>query len=177
LLGISAQTTTGFSSLDIAGLDDSSKIVTIIAMFVGGGMGSTAGGVKVLRLLILLRLIHLLLRSTALPSHAVVNPRLGNKALQENDTQRALLLILLFVIVVIVSWMIFVFYGYPPLDALFEIVSATGTVGLTTGITGADLPAMLKALLCIDMLVGRVEIVALLIVLYPPTWFGKRAKI
>lgn len=177
LLGISAQTTTGFSSLDIAGLDDSSKIVTIIAMFVGGGMGSTAGGVKVLRLLILLRLIHLLIRSTALPSHAVVNPRLGNKALQKNDTQRALLLILLFVIVVIVSWLIFVFYGYPPLDALFEVVSATGTVGLTTGITGADLPTVLKALLCIDMLVGRVEIVALLIVLYPPTWFGKRAKI
>jgi trk system potassium uptake protein TrkH len=176
LLGISAQTTTGFSSLDIAGLDNSSKIVTIIAMFVGGGMGSSAGGVKVLRLLILLRLIHLLLRSTALPSHAVVNPRLGNKTLEADDVQRAMLLILLFIIVVMVSWLIFVFYGYPPLDALFEVVSATGTVGLTTGITGADLPAALKVLLSIDMLIGRVEIVALLILLYPPTWFGKRAK-
>jgi trk system potassium uptake protein TrkH len=78
--------------------------------------------------------------------------------------------------VILVSWLIFVFYGYPPLDALFEVVSATGTVGLSTGITDADLPAVLKALLCIDMLVGRVEIVALLIVLYPPTWFGKRAQ-
>ena len=177
LLGISAQTTTGFSSLDIAGLDNSSKIVTIIAMFIGGGMGSSAGGVKVLRLLILLRLIHLLLRSTALPSHAVARPRLGNKRLEADDLQRTLLLILLFVIVVTVSWLIFVLYGYPPLDALFEVVSATGTVGLSTGITGEGLPAALKVLLCIDMLVGRVEIVALLIVLYPPTWFGKRAKI
>jgi trk system potassium uptake protein TrkH len=72
--------------------------------------------------------------------------------------------------------LIFVFYGYQPLDALFEVVSATGTVGLSTGITAADLPAVLKTLLCVDMLIGRVEIVALLIVLYPPTWFGKRAQ-
>jgi trk system potassium uptake protein TrkH len=176
LLGISAQTTTGFSSLDIVSLDDSSKIVTILAMLVGGGMGSSAGGIKVLRLLILLRLIQLLIRSTALSSHAVVNARLGNKPLGADDMQRAMLLITLFVMVILVSWLIFVFYGYPPLDALFEIVSATATVGLTTGITDTDLPATLKALLCIDMLIGRVEIVALLIVLYPPTWFGKRAQ-
>jgi trk system potassium uptake protein TrkH len=176
LLGISAQTTTGFSSLDIASLDDSSKIVTIISMLIGGGMGSSAGGIKVLRLLILLRLIHLLIRSTALPSHAVVNARLGNKPLDADDMQRAMLLITLFVMVILASWLIFVFYGYPPLDALFEVVSATGTVGLSTGITDADLPAALKALLCFDMLIGRVEIVALLIVLYPATWFGKRAQ-
>ena len=132
LLGISAQTTTGFSSFDIANLDDSSKIVTTIAMLVGGGMGSTAGGFKVLRLLILLRLIHLLIRSTALPSHAVVNPRMGNRPLEADDMQRALLLVLLFVMVVLISWLIFVYYGYPPLDALFEVVSATGTVGLST---------------------------------------------
>ena len=78
--------------------------------------------------------------------------------------------------VVLISWLIFVYYGYPPLDALFEVVSATGTVGLSTGITDTDLPAVLKGLLCVDMMVGRVEIVALLIVLYPPTWFGKRAQ-
>ncbi len=177
LLGVSAQTTTGFSSVDVASIDDSSKIVTVIAMFVGGGMGSSAGGIKVLRLLILLRLIHLLIRSTALSSHAVASTRLGNRSLGAEDMQRAMLLITLFVMVILVSWLIFVFYGYPPLDALFEVVSATGTVGLSTGITDADLPLALKALLCVDMLIGRVEIVALLIVLYPPTWFGKRAQI
>lgn len=174
LLAISAQTTTGFSSLDMVTLDESSKFITIIAMLIGGGVGSTAGGIKVLRLLIVLRLIHLLIKRTAIPIHAVVSPMLGEKKLENNDIQYAMLLILLFCAVVLISWLIFLLYGYPPVDALFEVVSATGTVGLSTGITHTELPALLKTLLCLDMLLGRVEIVALLIVLYPPTWIGKR---
>lgn len=176
LLGISAQTTSGFSSFSIIALDDSAKMMTIFAMLVGGGIGSTAGGFKVLRLLILLRLIYLLILRTSMPSHAILKPRLGDRTLEGDDIQRAMLLIFLFAMVVVLSWFVFVAYGYPPLNALFEVVSATGTVGLSTGITHAELPAILKMLLCIDMLLGRVEIVALLIVLYPRTWIGKRTE-
>ena len=176
LLGISAQTGTGFSSINIVDIDDSSKIVTIIAMLVGGGMGSTTGGIKVLRLLILIRLIQLLMQRTSLPFHAVTKPKLAGKLLEGDEIQRVMLLILLFVIVVVVSWLVFVSYGYPPLNALFEVVSATSTAGLSTGIAHTDLPTELKILLCLDMLLGRVEIVALLVVLYPRTWFGKRAQ-
>jgi len=50
LLGISAQTTSGFSSLPISELDNSEKLVTIFSMIVGGGVASTAGGFKVLNL-------------------------------------------------------------------------------------------------------------------------------
>jgi trk system potassium uptake protein TrkH len=157
-------------------LDDSSKIITIMAMLIGGSVGSTAGGFKVLRLLIFLRLIQLLIRRTAVASHAVVTPTLGGRKLNNDDILKAMMLILLFAVVVLVSWLIFIVFDYPPLDALFEVVSATGTVGLSTGITRAELPTLLKALLCLDMLLGRVEIVALLIVLYPRTWFGKRAQ-
>jgi trk system potassium uptake protein TrkH len=76
--------------------------------------------------------------------------------------------------VVMLSWLVFLAYGYPPLDALFEVVSATATVGLSAGVTAPDLPAALKALLCVDMLAGRLEVMALLIIVYPPTWFGRR---
>ena len=102
--------------------------------------------------------------------------RRGDRPLENDDIQRAMLLILLFAAVVLISWLVFVSFGYPPLNALFEVASATGTVGLSTGITHTDLPSTLKAVLCIDMLLGRVEIVALLIVLYPRTWFGKRTE-
>jgi trk system potassium uptake protein TrkH len=57
---------------------------------------------------------------------------------------------------------------------LFEVVSATATVGLSTGITHHDLPIMLKSVLCIDMLLGRLEIIAFLVLLYPTTWLGLR---
>ena len=57
-----------------------------------------------------------------------------------------------------------------------EVVSATATVGLSTGIARPALEPLLKLVLCFDMLAGRVEIFALLVVLYPGTWFGKRAE-
>jgi trk system potassium uptake protein TrkH len=77
---------------------------------------------------------------------------------------------------VLASWLVFVGYGHAPLDALFEVVSATGTVGLSTGITAPDLAPELKAVLCLDMLLGRLEIIAVLVLLYPRTWFGHRTE-
>jgi trk system potassium uptake protein TrkH len=59
------------------------------------------------------------------------------------------------------------------LDALFEVVSAVGTVGLSTGITGPDLEVGLKLLLTLAMLLGRLEILALLVLLYPATWYKR----
>jgi len=175
LLGSSAQTTTGFSSLDIAGLSPVSKGLLIIAMFIGGGMGSTAGGIKILRVLIMARMIQLFIQRSTLPTHAVIEPRLGERTLEPEEITQALVLILLFVIVIARSWLVFLAYGYPALDALFEVVSATGTVGLSTGITRHALEPALKGVLGLDMLLGRLEIITLLVVLYPHTWIGKRS--
>jgi trk system potassium uptake protein TrkH len=66
--------------------------------------------------------------------------------------------------------------GHAPLDALFEVVSAVGTVGLSAGITAPELAPGLKLLLCVDMLMGRLEIVAVLVLLYPPTWIARHAE-
>jgi trk system potassium uptake protein TrkH len=78
--------------------------------------------------------------------------------------------------VIFVSWVLFLVGGYDPLDALFEVTSATGTVGLSTGITGTELPGWLKGVLCFDMLAGRLEVIALLMVLYPATWRERRTR-
>lgn len=176
LLGMSAQSTTGFSSLAVGQLDDTSKLLMIPAMLTGGSLGSTAGGIKLLRLLILLRLLQLWLRRAGAPRHAVIEPRLAGRRLDNHTLQRALLVLALFVGMVLISWMIFVASGHAPLDALFEVVSATATVGLSSGITSAELHPFLKGVLCLDMLAGRVEILALLVLLFPGTWFGKRTK-
>jgi len=87
-----------------------------------------------------------------------------------------MLLVLLFVVVAVFSWLPFVVMGYDPLDSLFEVVSATGTVGLSAGVTNAALPPLLKGILCVDMLMGRLEIIACLVLLYPRTWFGRRME-
>lgn len=176
LMGFSAQTTTGFSSMAVAEMDSASKLVMIVSMLAGGSVGSSAGGFKLLRLLILLRFVQFMIRRSALPSHAVADPYLAGQKLQSDDILRALLLILMFIGIVILSWLPFVLLGYDPLDALFEVASACGTVGLSAGITRPELEPLLKGVLCFDMLAGRLEIIALLVVLYPRNWIGRRSR-
>ncbi|WP_213462094.1 potassium transporter TrkG [Thiocapsa sp.] len=167
----SAQTTTGFATVDLTELEPAAKGVLILSMATGGGVGSTAGGIKLLRLLILIRMIQLAVMRAQLPRHAVIQPAIGGRTLGGLQIEHALVLILLFVLLVLGSWMAFLGAGYPALDALFEVVSATATVGLSVGITGPDLEPGLKLLLSLNMLAGRLEIVALLVLLFPGTWY------
>jgi len=175
-LGVSAQTGTGFSTLSIAEIDQTSKSWLMASMFIGGSIGSTTGGIKIFRFLIVLVLIRLAIQRACAPPHAVVEPWLGKRRLEHEDLIRALLLIVLFMGVIFVSWTFFLAGGYDPLDALFEVTSAAGTVGLSTGITSTDLPWWLKGVLGFDMLAGRLEIIALLVVLYPATWRERNAR-
>lgn len=174
LMALSAQTTAGFSSLDPGLLDAGAKMTLILAMAMGGGVGSTAGGFKLLRLLILLGLLARCLKSLSVPPSAVVDQRLGRRRIEPNEVQDALMIILVFISVVFVSWVPFLVYGYAPLDALFEVVSATGTVGLSSGVTQASMPVFLKLVLCADMLLGRLEFVAWMVFFYHRTWFGRK---
>lgn len=176
LLAASAQTTAGFSTLPVATLDPTAKLIVIVAMLIGGSVGSTAGGLKLLRLLVLLRITQFALRRTAMPAHAVAIPRLEGRSLEAGDVQRATLALFLLLAVTLLSWIPFVAAGHAPLDSLFEVASALGTVGLSSGITGPQLAPGLKLLLCLDMLMGRLEIVALLVLLYPPTWIARRTE-
>lgn len=176
VLAISAQTTTGFSSMPVAQLDAGSKLILIFSMLVGGGVGSTAGGFKLLRLLIVASVLRLIIVRACLPTHAVIEPRLAGRRLECDEINGALLLIVLYFAVVTLSWLPFVVMGNNPLDSLFEVVSAIGTVGLSVGLSSSNLPGLLKGILCFDMLMGRLEIIAWLVLLYPGTWFGRRME-
>jgi trk system potassium uptake protein len=174
ILAFSAQTTAGFSVIDLSQIHAASKLVLIMTMAVGGGIGSTAGGFKILRLLIIINLLRVLLRRACANRHAVVEPRIAGRRIEETEIQETLLLVLLFAGVILFSWLPFVFMGYDPLDSLFEVVSATGTVGLSAGVVTSEVPILLKGILCVDMLLGRLEILAWLVMLYPRTWIGRR---
>lgn len=174
VLGVSAQTTTGFSDLPLAALGHATLLAIIVAMVIGGCVGSTAGGVKLLRVLILIKVARVALRRTGATSHAVMAPMLDGKRIEDADLVRALLLMALYCGVVLLSWFAFLAHGHAPMESLFEVVSATSTVGLSTGLSGPQLEPMLKAVLELDMLLGRLEVMALLVVLYPGTWIGKR---
>jgi trk system potassium uptake protein TrkH len=176
LLTVSAQTTTGFAPFPVATLDPASMLVLVVMMSVGGAVGSTAGGIKLLRAMLVFRLLQLLLRRLSMPSRAVAELRVGGRRVEPDEALRALVFVLLFLFAILISWLVFLVAGYAPMDSLFEVVSALGTVGLSTGISSPALPAGLKAVLAADMLLGRVELVAMLILFYPPTWFARRSS-
>ena len=175
-MAFSAQTTAGFSTMDVKELSSAAKAVLIFSMAVGGCAGSTAGGLKLLRLMILLRFVQTMFFRTSLPSHAVSAPRLAGHRLGSDELREASVYVTMWLLVVGSSWFVFLLLAYNPLDSLFEVVSATGTVGLSTGITGSHLPTPLKGVLCADMLMGRLEIVAFIVLFYPRTWIGKRRR-
>jgi len=176
LNGFSAQSTTGFSTLDISQIGTGAKLTLILSMLLGGGAGSTAGGVKILRLAILVQVLHVFLQRPGMPRQAIAEASLGRHRLETDEIQTALSIVFLFLMAIAVSWLVFVGMGHDPLDSLFEVVSAIGTVGLSTGVAAPDLHPILKGVLCADMLLGRLEIIAWLVLFYPRTWIGRRIE-
>jgi len=174
ILGVFAQTTTGFTPVDISRLSATAQGVLMMAMFIGGGVGSTAGGVKVMRVLLVYAALRAWRERAEAPAHAVVRPRLAGHVLDSEQLVRAMLVILVFVLTVVMSWLPFLHAGIEPLAGLFEVVSAVCTAGLSAGVTQPSLPDTLKIVLCIDMWLGRVEILAMVLLLLPRTWFGSR---
>jgi trk system potassium uptake protein TrkH len=176
LNAFSAQSTAGFSTLDISQLNSGAKLTLIFSMFLGGSAGSTAGGIKILRLFILVQLLYIFLQRPGMPRQAVVEASLGRRRLETDEIQNALSIIFVFLASIGISWLVFVGMGHNPLDSLFEVVSAIGTVGLSSGISAPDLHPLLKGVLCADMLLGRLEIIAWIVLFYPRTWIGRRLE-
>ena len=71
-------------------------------------------------------------------------------------------------------WAHFLAHGYDPAPALFDTVSALSTVGLATGLVGADLPPELKLSLTFAMWLGRLEFIVVLVLLLPGTGLKRR---
>lgn len=173
-LTISAQTTAGFSTVDLATLPPAIILVLCAFMAVGGGAGSTAGGIKLDRALLVMQVAYRALLRSSLSERVHVR---GDKGVEASRVEEAMALIFWFLLIVLLSWLVFLACGYPPMNSLFEVISATATVGLSAGVTSGDLPPALKILLCFNMLLGRLEIVAMLVLLAPRSWFGRRRAV
>lgn len=177
LTALFVQTTSGYSALDVSALSAQSKAIFIPFMAVGGGIGSTAGGIKALRLLIGLALLLYFVRRTSMTEHARFEPSVFGRKVDDVFVRDALLLVFFYTLTVIASWAVFLLHGMPPLDSLGLVVSAASNAGYSAGIDTTVLPVSLKLVLVLDMLFGRLELMALLVALYPGTWIGGRRAV
>jgi Trk-type K+ transport system membrane component len=139
---------TGLNIIETGAMYASTWLGIDILMFIGGASASTAGGIKIGTAVVLLYIVY-----TEIRGDAAVN--VGNRRLPRSMQRQALTIVTLYIFVVIGAIFLLRFTTDFSLDELlFEVISAAGTVGLTTGIT-PDLPDHAKFLLSLLMLFGR----------------------
>lgn len=137
-------------------------------------MGSTAGGIKVFRVMLLFRVMYNMLRRVFLPREAITPLKVDEHVVESEEIYNLLTFIFLYILVLISSSFIFILYGTDTSSAVFEVSSALSTVGLSAGVTNAAMPFILKLVLITDMLFGRIEIVPLILFFMPGTWIKKK---
>ncbi|WP_010540982.1 potassium transporter TrkG [Dietzia alimentaria] len=141
--------TAGFNSVDYAQMDEATLLVTDVLMFIGGGSGGTAGGIKVTTFAVLLFIILAEVRGEK--SVRILDRRIDTRV------QRQALAIVLIGVGLVISSTIVLIAGTPfgLNELLFEVTSAFATAGLSTGIT-AQLPHWGQWVLILLMYLGRI---------------------
>lgn len=140
--------TAGFNTIDVGEMNHTTMLVTDVLMFIGGGSAGTAGGIKVTTFALLAFVIITEVRGEP---HVHV---MGRK-LPTGVQRQALTVVLVAVGMVFTATLLLLVFTPFGLDAaMFESVSAFGTVGLSTGITG-ELPSSAQLVLVVLMFTGR----------------------
>jgi len=158
---VTALSTTGFSTVGYGDWSGLGWLVLIVLMLIGGGTGSTAGGLKQYRVYALYRGLLWELRRRRLPRGAVTEPDVwvgdSRRFLKDRELLQIALFVCLYLATLALGTGILAAYGYPLRESLFEFASALGTVGLSTGVTAADAPKGLLWAETTGMLLGRLE--------------------
>ncbi|MGN0377789.1 MAG: TrkH family potassium uptake protein [Suilimivivens sp.] len=142
--------TAGFNTIDTAGLTNASVLLNVVLMFIGGSPGSTAGGIKTVTILVLLAYVWSNLRGSK--GVNIFKRRLDDDAIRKASNVMMISLLLAIVAAVVICFM------QPELstqDVLFEIFSAIGTVGMSTGIT-RELGTGSRIVIILLMYCGRI---------------------
>lgn len=142
--------TAGFNTIDTGGLTHASKLLTMVLMFLGGSPGSTAGGIKTVTTLVLIAYVWSNLRASK--GVNVFNRRLDDDVIRKASN------VVVISLLMAVSASILICYLQPDLvveDILFEVYSAIGTVGMSTGVT-RDLNLASRIIIILLMYCGRI---------------------
>lgn len=171
---ISIVTCTGFASADYLLWPSFGWMIIFMAMFLGGSTGSTAGGIKMARHLVLVKNIKRFFQQLRSPN-AIINLKLNNKILSEESNRTILTFIVLYFLIFVFSSILLVAIGIDGKTASSSVATCMAGIGPGIGTVGpasnfAHLPDVAKIVLSFLMLLGRLEIYTLLILFYPSFW-------
>lgn len=159
---VSAISTTGFSTVDFNSWNSFSNFCIVLLMIVGGGVGSTSGGMKLYRVYIMFKSWIWDLKSSLLPESAVRENYIwkpsGKNYIEESSVCDINRYGFIYIVLLFAGTSAIMAFGYSLDKALFEFASALGTVGLSRGITSPDAPTPVLWIEIAGMMLGRLEI-------------------
>ena len=168
---LSAITSTGFSTFDY---EDSGEFVTVVLMFFGGMAGSTSGGAKMDRLIVLLK-------NTAnefyrvLHTNSVRAVHVDGKPVPNHVVNKVNTFFTVYILIIMVVALYLTFFDVPVFDAMYTSMSAISNVGIGHGVTGSggswvSLHAGAKWVLAFEMMIGRLELFTVLVIFTRSFW-------
>jgi len=171
---ISIITTTGYVSVDYTSWTPFLTILFFVMMFFGGSAGSTAGGVKIVRHIILLKNSFLELKRQLHPS-AILPVRLNHKAITQNITFNIMAFFIIYIAIFATGSVVVSLTGVDFMTSIGAVATSVGNIGPGLGNVGpvdnfAALPQVTKWILAFLMLVGRLELFTVLILFTPFFW-------
>ena len=170
----SIMTTTGFVTADFDRWPTFSKFVLLILMFVGGCAGSTAGAIKVIRLILLSKQSWAELKRDLHP-RMVFTVKVDGKPVSQNLLQATGQFFFVYMFTFVFAVLLVSFSGMEAWDAISAVAATLGNVGPGFGVVGptcnySSLSDFIKLILSACMLLGRLELFTLLIFLRPEFW-------
>ncbi|MGV8126046.1 MAG: TrkH family potassium uptake protein [Methanothrix sp.] len=174
----STMTTTGFvNNFDYDAWSMAAKVILILLMMIGGCTGSTGGGIKVGRVLIVLKYTYNELMRSLHPK-AVMVVKIGDKMVKENTVKSVLLFVQLYILIFIFGVLAFaITEASNPQFNFLSAISATacclGVVGPGFGVVALDFTGVSeagRALGFFFMYIGRLEILPVILMFLPETW-------
>ncbi len=176
----SITTTTGYVSADFEAWIPAAQMVLFTLMFIGGMAGSTGGGIKAVRIHLLLKQARMEIRKHLHPK-AIFLARVGRHVVKEDVMANIVGFVLLYLVLTLAGALAMSFLGMDLLTSLGASAATLGNIGPGLGDVGAtdnygwmSSPAL--AILSFLMLVGRLEVYTVLLLLLPETWRRRRPR-
>jgi trk system potassium uptake protein TrkH len=167
-------TTTGYGTADYEGWSFSSQFILFMLMFLGGCAGSTGGGIKMLRIHVLVKSVFAEVTRLIHP-HAVVPVRIGGNTVPREVVANIVGFFILFMIIFVISVFIMSAMGLDMATSFGSVAATLGNIGPGLGSVGptdnyAHIPTVGKWFLTFLMLSGRLELYTVIILLSPSFW-------
>jgi trk system potassium uptake protein TrkH len=167
-------TTTGFASADFEKWSTSSNVILIILMFIGGSSGSTAGGLKVIRVILLFKFSYNELKRLLHPN-AISLVKFSDNVIDEKILLNVSGFFVIYIAITIISTLILAASGSDFMTSISAVAATINNVGPGFGKVGptenyGHFPDYIKWLLSFLMMIGRLEIYTVILLLSPIYW-------